>query len=102
MQSPSCRIADAITGRRPVFTDFGQNGLQYEFHVLPVVGDALFMIAVIPVGEGLSEYLSDWSLFALIVASLAAGLVAVWIGAEHWVVSPLRQVQAFAGRVARG
>lgn len=96
------RIAEAITGRRLVFTDFGQNGLQYEFHVLPVVGDALFMVAAVPIGESLPELLGDWSLFALVVASLVAGLVAVGIGAEHWVVSPLRQVQAFAGRVARG
>ncbi len=96
------RVVEAIAGRRPVFTDFGQNGLQYEFHVLPVVGDALFMVAAVPSGEGLPQLLGDWSLFALVVASLAAGLVAVWIGAEQWVVSPLRQVQAFAGRVARG
>ena len=99
---PAGRIAEAITSRRPVFTDFGQNGLQYEFHVLPVLGDALFMVAAVPIGESLPELLSDWSLFALVVSSLVAGLVAVWIGAEYWVVSPLRQVQAFAGRVARG
>ena len=96
------RIAEAISGGRPVFTDFGQNGLQYEFHVLPVVGEALFMVAAVPSGESLPELLGDWSLFALVIVSLVVGLSAVWIGAERWVVDPLRQVQAFAGRVARG
>jgi two-component sensor histidine kinase len=96
------RIAEAIAGDRPVFTDFGQNGLQYEFHVLPVVGNALFIVAAVPTAKSLSELLGDWSLFALVVLCLAAGLLAVWTGAERWVVRPLRHVQEFAGRVARG
>jgi two-component sensor histidine kinase len=96
------RIAEAITSRRLVFTDFGQNGLQYEFHVLPVAGDALFTVAAVPVGRSLPEELNDWGLFALIVASLVTGLLAIWIGAERWVVRPLSFVQEFAGRVARG
>ena len=96
------RIAEAIANGRPVFTDFGQNGAQYEFHVLPAIGDALYVVAAVPTGESPAEMLGDWSLFALIVASLGAGLLAVWIGADRWVVRPLRHVQAFAGRVARG
>lgn len=96
------RIADAIKNSQPVFTDFGQNGLPYEFHLLPVVGDALFAVAAVPVGETLSALLLDWSLFGLFVLALLAGLLAVWIGAERWVVRPLRHVQEFAGRVARG
>ncbi len=96
------RISEAITGHRSEFTDFGQNGLQYEFHLLPVVGDVLFMVAAVPIGERLPELFGNWSLFALVVASLMVGLVAVWLGAEHWVVRPLRQVLAFADRVARG
>ena len=96
------RIAEAIASNLPVFTDFGQNGLQYEFHLRPVVGDALFAVAAVPIGESLPELLGEWSLFALVAASLTAGLVAVWIGAERWVVRPLRHVQEFAGRVSRG
>jgi two-component sensor histidine kinase len=59
-------------------------------------------VAAVPAGESLPELLGDWGFFALIVASLAASLLAVWIGAERWVVRPLHYVQEFAGRVARG
>jgi two-component sensor histidine kinase len=96
------RIADAISRNQPVFTEFGQNGLQYEFHVLPVLGDALFMVAAVPLKETFAEVLSDWGLFALVVLCMAAGLLAVWLGADRWVARPLRHVQEFAGRVARG
>ena len=96
------RIAEAIAARRPVFTDFGQNGLQYEFHLLPVVGDALFTVAAVPLGDSLPELLREWGFFAVVLASLAAGLLAICIGAERWVVRPLRYIQEFAGRVARG
>ncbi len=96
------RIAEAIAGHRPVFTDFGQNGLQYEFHVVPVVGDALFAVAPVPLDDSLPERLREWGFFAVVLASLAGGLLAIWIGAERWVVRPLRYIQEFAGRVARG
>jgi two-component sensor histidine kinase len=96
------RVAQAIEAQRPVFEDFGQNGLQYEFHVLPVVGDALFTVATIQTDESVPALLREWGFFAVLVASLAAGLLALWIRAERWIVSPLRHIQEFAGRVARG
>lgn len=99
---PAGRVAEAIESRVPVFTDFGQNGVPYSFHVLAVAGDALFAVAAVPLAQGLPDIVADWGLFALILVFLALALLAVWIGAERWVVRPLRHVEEFAGRVARG
>jgi two-component sensor histidine kinase len=96
------RFAAAIGAGERVFEDLGQNGVQYEFHVLPVAGEALFAVVAVPLGQTLPEMLADWGKLGVVVASLLLGLSAIWIGADRWVVRPLRQVREFAGRVAHG
>ena len=96
------RIAQAIAAGQPIFTDYGQNGLHYEFHVLPLAGDALFVVAAVPLGEGVSGTIRDWGAFALVVASFMAGLLAIWIGTDRWIVRPLHQIRTFASKVSRG
>ena len=44
----------------------------------------------------------DWGGFAAVVLALAGALLAVWLGADRWCVRPLRYIQNFADRVARG
>jgi two-component sensor histidine kinase len=96
------RIAQAIAGGQPVFRDYGQNGLQYEFHILPMAGDALFVVAAVPLGDDVPALLRDWGAFALVVASFLAGLLAIWIGADRWIVRPLHHIRTFASKVSRG
>lgn len=95
-------LARAIKEKRLVFTDHGRDGLPYEFHLLPLAGDALFTVTAVPADAALSVLVRDWGVFALIALSLGLGLVATWIGADRWCVRPLRQIQDFAGRVAHG
>jgi nitrate/nitrite-specific signal transduction histidine kinase len=47
-------------------------------------------------------FLLDWGEFALILLSMAVAMTAIWLGADRWCVRPLRYIQDFAGRVARG
>jgi two-component sensor histidine kinase len=99
---PARRIVEAIDGNTPVFTSYGQNGQSAQFHVLPLSGDALFIVAIVPLDEGVPAMLRNWGTFALLLASYIGGLLAIWIGAERWVVGPLRHVREFASRVSRG
>lgn len=96
------RVARAISEAESVFIDYGQNGLPYEFHVLPLAENVLFMVAAVPIRDGLPAVLRDWGIFALIVLSLGVSLAAVALGADRWCVRPLNYIQDFAGRVARG
>jgi two-component sensor histidine kinase len=96
------RLAKAISESERVFTDFGQDGLQYEFHILPLAENVLFTVAAVPVRDGLAVLIENWGGFALIVLFLGISLLAVAIGADRWCVRPLNYIQDFAGRVARG
>ncbi len=96
------RLAKAISDSEAVFTDYGQDGQPYEFHVRPLVEKVLFTVAAVPIRSGLEPLLEDWGSFALIVLFLGGSLVAVAIGADRWCVRPLNYIQDFAGRVARG
>ena len=82
-------LAKAISDLERVFTDYGQNGQPYEFHVLPLVEKVLFTVAAVPIRSGLEPLLENWGSFALIVLFLGASLVAVAIGADRWCVRPL-------------
>ncbi len=96
------RVAKAISDAEAVFMDYGQNGLPYEFHVLPLTGNVLFTVVVVPIRGGLPVLLEDWGGFTLIVLFLGVSLLAVAIGADRWCLRPLNYIQDFAGRVARG
>jgi two-component sensor histidine kinase len=96
------RVVKAISDSESVFTDYGQNGQPYEFHILPLAGNALFTIAAVPIHDGLALLLENWGGFGLIVLFLCVSLLAVAIGADRWCVRPLNYIQGFAARVARG
>jgi len=95
-------LARAIKADRSAFTDYGQDGLPYEFHLLPLAGKALFTVTAVPAGGGVAVLLRDWGLFLLTVFAVGIALLATWIAADRWGVQPLRQLQAFAGKVAHG
>ena len=52
--------------------------------------------------DGWPALAGTWGGFAGVVLALAGALLAVWLGADRWCVRPLRSIQNFADRVARG
>ncbi|MBN9088962.1 MAG: sensor histidine kinase [Reyranella sp.] len=96
------RLSAAIAARQFTFADYGQNGATYDFAVRPLAGGTLFVIGAIPADRSLGMLLADWWEFALIAVASAVLLAALWLGADRWCVQPLRRIQEFAGRVARG
>jgi len=96
------RLAAAIADRQTVFTDYGQNGQRYEFHVLPLGRSATFAVIVMPEDGGIAMLAYSWGRFALIVVVAAIALGVTWFAADRWCVRPLRYIEAYAGRVSRG
>ncbi len=96
------RVAVAIAVQQVMFTDYGQNGSLYEFHVLPLSSNAIFAVAAVRVTEGFASVLTNWGEFTLIVLLLLVALVALWLGADRWCVRPLLSIREFASKVARG
>ncbi len=96
------RIAAAIAGKLTSFNDYGQDGTLYEFGLRPLVGSAIFVIAAVPVEQGVLVLARAGSGLILVVLALLVSLAAVWFGADRWCVRPLRYIQNFAGKVSRG
>jgi two-component sensor histidine kinase len=96
------RVAAAIASRQASFADYGQNGAAYDFHIRPLVGETLYAIGAIPADRSFTALLLDWGEFVLILLTILVVITAVWLGADRWCVRPLRHIQEFAGRVARG
>ncbi len=96
------RLADVLTGGRVAFADFGQDAAFYEFRVRPVAGNALFVVVSAPHPEGTLPLSSAWFGFLLVVLSAIIVLLVIWFGADRWCVRPLRYIQDFADKVARG
>jgi two-component sensor histidine kinase len=96
------RIAAVIASREDSFADYGQNGAAYDFHVRPLGGETLYAIGAVPADRSFMAFLLDWGEFALILLAMAVAITAIWLGADRWCVRPLRYIQDFAGRVARG
>jgi two-component sensor histidine kinase len=96
------RVAAAIVGGQKTFRDYGQDGSLYEFRTLPLASSSLFVIAAAPVSDSPMSLIDAWGGFALTAAALGIALLVVWLGADRWCVRPLRYIQDFAGRVARG
>ena len=96
------RVAAAIVGGQTAFSDYGQDGSLYEFHLLPLASNSIFVVSVAGVADGLPGLVDSWGGFAAVVLALAGALLAVWLGADRWCVRPLRYIQNFADRVARG
>jgi two-component sensor histidine kinase len=96
------RLSAAIAAQQPSFSDNGQNGSAYDFSVRPLAGSTLFAVGAIPFDRGSSALLLDWGEFAAIVLASVVLMLVIWLGADRWCVRPLRYIQEFAGRVARG
>jgi two-component sensor histidine kinase len=96
------RLGGAIAARQFSFADYGQNGATYDFAVRPLAGGTLFVVGAIPADRSFTTLLADWWEFALIVVASVVLLALIWLGADSWCVRPLRHIQDFAGRVARG
>lgn len=96
------RLTAAIVGGQSSFRDFAQDGLPYDFRMLPLADSTIFVVAAAPVADNLASLVADWGGFALVVLALALALAAVWFGADRWCVQPLRNIREFADRVARG
>jgi two-component sensor histidine kinase len=98
----AARLAAAIVGGQTAFRDYGQDGSFYEFHILPLASNSLFVVTAVGVTDGWPALAGTWGGFAAVVLALAGALLAVWLGADRWCVRPLRAIQNFADRVARG
>jgi two-component sensor histidine kinase len=98
----AARLAAAIVGGQTAFRDYGQDGAFHEFHLLPLASNSIFVVTVAGVSDGWPALIDAWGGFAAVVLALAGALLAVWLGADRWCVRPLRSIQNFADRVARG
>lgn len=96
------RLAEVLTRAQSGFSDFGQDGFFYEFRVRPVGGNALFVVVSAPVNDGPLDSVGTWMGFLLVALALIVVLVVIWFGADRWCVRPLRYIQDFADKVARG
>ena len=96
------RVAAAIVGGQTAFRDYGQDGSLHEFHLLPLASNSIFVVSAVGVADGWPGLVDAWGGFAAVVLALAGALLAVWLGADRWCVRPLRYIQNFADRVARG
>jgi two-component sensor histidine kinase len=96
------RVVAAIAQRQANFSDYAQNGATYDFAIRPLAGGQLFAVGVVPSDQSFASVLLDWWGFALVAAAGLVLVVALWLGADRWCVRPLRHIQDFAGRVARG
>jgi len=99
---PTPRLAAAIADRRVAFSEYGQDGKLYELRLLPLGGMPIFVVAAAPRAEGFLSLVADWGGFALVVLTVGAVLLVVWLGTDRWCVRPLRYLRNFAERVARG
>ena len=98
----AARLAEVLTGSRVAFVDVGQDAAFYEFRVRPVGGSALFVVVSAPSPEGGMPLSTAWIGFLLVVLSAMVVLLVIWFGADRWCVRPLRYIQDFADKVARG
>jgi two-component sensor histidine kinase len=96
------RLAAAIASGQASFADYGQNGAAYDFHIRPLGGETLYAIGALPADRSFMALLLDWAEFMLILLAMFVLMTAIWLGADRWCVRPLRYIQDFAGRVARG
>lgn len=96
------RVAAWIASGQASFAEYGQNGAPYDFHVRALRGETLYAIGTVPTDTSVMAFLLDWGEFALILLAMAVVMTAIWLGADRWCVRPLRYIQDFAGRVARG
>ncbi len=96
------RLAEALARNQLKVSDFGQDGAYYEFWIRPVGANTLFAVVSAPVSETPWGFAGAWAGVFLVVLASAFILVVIWLGADRWCVRPLRYIQDFADKVARG
>ena len=96
------RLADMLTGSQVGFSDFGQDGSFFDFRVTPVGGNSLFAVVSVPVSDNPLAFAGAWAGFFLVLLASTVVLLVIWFGADRWCVRPLRYIQDFADKVARG
>jgi two-component sensor histidine kinase len=96
------RVAAVIASGQASFADFGQNGAPYDFHIRSLDRETLYAIGAVPTDRSFMAFLLDWGEFGLIILAMLVVTTVIWLGADRWCVRPLRYIQDFAGRVARG
>jgi two-component sensor histidine kinase len=96
------RLSAAIAAEQPSFSDNGQNGSTYDFSIQPLSGSTLFAVGAIPFDRSFSSLVLDWGEFAAVALASVLVLLVIWLGADRWCVRPLRYIEDFAARVARG
>ncbi len=96
------RLVEALTSGQTAFSDAGQDGSLYDFRVRPVGGNALFVVVSAPTGDDPLASARTWAGFFFVVLASIVVLLVIWFGADRWCVRPLRYIQDFADKVARG
>lgn len=96
------RLAASIVGEQARFSDFGQDGQPYEFRLRAIPGSMLFAVTTMPIADGIVSLGTAWTIFTLIAIAILLALLATWLSADRWCAQPLRYIQAFAEKVARG
>ncbi|HSI01608.1 MAG TPA: sensor histidine kinase, partial [Reyranella sp.] len=96
------RLAAAIAAGQSSFADHGQNGAAYAFNIRPLGNNSLFVVGAVPADRSFAALLWEWGELGLMLVSSAVLLALIWFGANRWCVRPLRSIQDFAARVARG
>jgi two-component sensor histidine kinase len=96
------RLAQTLQTRESGFSDFGQDGFFYEFRVRAVGSNALFVVVSAPAADSTLAFAGAWAGFLFVVLAAILVLLVIWFGADRWCVRPLRYIQDFADKVARG
>ncbi|HZP99692.1 MAG TPA: sensor histidine kinase [Reyranella sp.] len=95
-------MASAISAGRESFIDYGQNGALYEYRLVPLRDEAVFVVAAAPIAQGLLPLWRDWNELALILLASIALLAAVAMGVDRWCLQPLGYLEQAMARIARG
>lgn len=96
------RLAASIAGGQAVFSEYGRDSSLYQFRIQPITGSTLFAVTSMPIPEGIAALTEDWAVFGMIALALIVALLVAWLSADRWCVQPLRYIQTFAEKVARG
>ncbi len=98
----AARLGAAIVGDQPDFEEYGQDGALYAYHLKAISSRDLFVVTLLPASPGMAATAQSYIPLVMIGLAVAIVLLASWLGADRWCVKPLRYIQDFADKVARG
>src|SRR3981189_279634 len=70
-RAPPAAAAAAMVGGQAAFSDYGQDGSLYEFHLLPLASNSIFVVSAAGVADGWPGLVDSWGGFAAGVLALA-------------------------------